>query len=386
MKKYNGLKVFPFIVSLLAASTSIQAAEESGEPIRIGAVLAVTGPASFLGDPALKTLQMAVERWNEEGGIEGRPVELTHYDSGGSASDARTYANRLLSRDQVDVIIGGSTTGTSMAILPQVERFQVPFIALGSGVGIIEPVRKWTFKVPHTDRMVAERVLRHMQANGAERIALMSATSGFGQSGRDEMRLKAEELGMDIVIEETFADDDSDVTAQLTRIRSQDDVDALMIFGAGRGPAIVARNADQIGLNLPIYQSHGAASEEFIRLAGDAAEEVYVASAAILVADQLADDDPQKDVLTEFERLYRERWDESASAFGGNAWDATMLLEEAVQEAGTQSDSLRDAIERISGLVATNGTFNMSPEDHNGISFDSLKILQVREQSFQLVE
>ena len=134
------------------------------EPIRIGAFLSVTGPAAFLGDPEQKTLEMVVERINAEGGVLGRKLQLVAYDDGGDAEKARTFAKRLLEQDRVDVIIGGSTTGTTMAVVPLVEEAQTPFVSLAGAVGIVEPARKWVFKTPHTDRMACEKIFVDMQA------------------------------------------------------------------------------------------------------------------------------------------------------------------------------------------------------------------------------
>ena len=134
------------------------------EPLRIGAFLSVTGPAAFLGDPEQKTLEMAVDRINASGGVAGRKLVLVVYDDAGDAEKARTFAKRLLEQDKVDVIVGGSTTGTTMAAIPLAEQSGTPFVSLAGAVGIVEPVKKWVFKTPHTDRMACEKIFADMQS------------------------------------------------------------------------------------------------------------------------------------------------------------------------------------------------------------------------------
>jgi branched-chain amino acid transport system substrate-binding protein len=157
--------ILPPLAVALAASFAVAPATAQ-EPIRIGSFLAVTGPASFLGDPELKTLQMLVEQVNAGGGVLGRKVELVHYDSAGDAEKARTFAKRLIEQDKVDVIVGGSTTGETMAAVPLAEQAGMPFVSLAGAVVIVEPVKKWVFKTPHTDRMACDKVFVDMKARG----------------------------------------------------------------------------------------------------------------------------------------------------------------------------------------------------------------------------
>jgi branched-chain amino acid transport system substrate-binding protein len=149
------------------------------EPIRIGAFLSVTGPAAFLGDPEQKTLELYVEKLNAAGGVLGRKLQLVAYDDGGDAEKARTFAKRLIEQDRVDLIVGGTTTGTTMAAVPLVEGAQMPFVSLAGAVVIVEPVKRWVFKTPHTDRMACEKIYLDMRARGIERIALISGPGGF---------------------------------------------------------------------------------------------------------------------------------------------------------------------------------------------------------------
>ncbi|MGE5738468.1 MAG: ABC transporter substrate-binding protein, partial [Betaproteobacteria bacterium] len=219
---------------LLATATAV-----AQEPIRIGTFLSVTGPAAFLGDPEQKTLEMYVERINAAGGIGGRKLQLTVYDDAGDAEKARTFAKRLIEQDKVDVIVGGSTTGTTMAAVPLVEQAQTPFISLAGAVVIVEPAKKWVFKTPHTDRMACEKVFTDMQARKLTKLALISGTGGFDKSMRGECLKVAPKYGVEVVADESYGAADTDMTAQLTKIRGTPGVQAVLNAGFGQGPAIV---------------------------------------------------------------------------------------------------------------------------------------------------
>ncbi len=369
--------------ALTAAGSSALAAE----PIRIGSVLSVTGPAAFLGEPELKTLQIYVDKTNAEGGLLGRPIELVTYDDGSEAARANSFTKRLIEEDKVDVILGGTTTGATMAMYPLVERAEIPFISLAGGVVIVEPVKKWMFKVAHNDRMAAQRVFADAKKRGITKIALLSETSGFGQSGRKETLAEAPKAGIEIVADETYGPKDTDVTAQLAKIRAIDGVQAILVFGLGEGPAIVTKNIAQLGIKQPVYQTHGVASEEFIRLSGAAAEGVRLPAAAILVPDQLADSDPQKAILKAYVELYKAKTGSDVSTFGGHARDAFVIWKEAVERAGTVDKAkVRDEIEKTKGYVGTGGLVTMSPEDHLGLSATAFRMIEIRDGKWKLVE
>jgi branched-chain amino acid transport system substrate-binding protein len=351
----------------------------AAEPIRIGSVLSVTGPAAFLGDPELKTLQLYVEEINKKGGVLGRPLELVHYDDGSDAAKANSFGKRLIEDDKVDILIGGTTTGSTMSIVPLVEKAGSPFISLAGAVVVIEPVKKWVFKTPHTDRMAAEKVFEDMKKRGISKIALLSETSGFGASGKKETEGAAARFGITLVANETFGPKDTDVGPQLTKIKNTPEVQAVFVFGLGQGPAIVTKNYQQLGITLPHYQSHGVASDEYLKIAGSAAEGVRLPSPAQLIPEKLAANDPQKPVVTAYEKAYKERYKQEVSTFGGYAYDALMMAVDAMKRAGgTDKAKVRDAIESTKAFVATSGTFNMSPTDHMGLDLSSFRMLQVK--------
>ena len=373
------------LIALAAAAAAARALALAGEPIRIGSFLAVTGPASFLGDPELKTLEMLVDRVNAEGGVLGRKLQLVSYDSAGDAEKARTFVKRLIEQDKVDVIVGGSSTGETMAAVPLADAAGVPFVSLAGAVVIVEPVKKWVFKTPHTDRMACEKVFVDMKARGFTKAALISGSGGFDKSMRAECLKVAAKHGLTIVADETYGAADTDMTAQLTKIKGSG-AQAVLNAGFGQGPAIVTRNHKQVGLGLPLYQSHGVASKEYVKLAGDAAEGVRLPAAALLVSDLLAPGDPQKPVVSAYRSAYETRYKTEVSTFGGHAYDGLMLALNAMKAAGsTDKAKVRDALEATKGYVGTGGIVNMSATDHMGLDLSAFRMLEVKNGNWSLV-
>ncbi len=371
----------------LAGSMLMFGAAQAAPPIKIGTFLSVTGPASFLGDPELKTLQMYIEQINAAGGVTGRQIELVHYDVQHLADKARTAVKRLLNDDKVDIIVGGSTTGTTMAVVPLVERAGVPFISLAGAVVIVEPVKKWVFKTPHTDRMAAAKVFEDMKKRGITRIGLISGTGGFGKSGRKQSKAVSGSYGISVVADETYGPKDTDMTAQLTKIKNTAGVQAVLNFGFGQGPAIVTKNYRQLGIDVPLYQSHGVASKKYIELAGGAADGVRLPAAALLVADKLPASDPQKQIVTAYRRGFEKRWGQSVSTFGGHAFDGLMLAVAAIEKAGgTNRAKVRAALEQTRGYIGTGGVVNMSAKDHLGLDLSAFKMLEINNGDWTLAE
>ena len=359
----------------------------AADPIKIGSILSVTGPAAFLGDPELKTLQMYVEDINKKGGVLGRQLQLVHYDDGSDASKANGFTKRLIEDDNVDILVGGTTTGSTMSMAPLVEKAGIPFISLAGAVVIVEPVKKFIFKTPHTDRMAAEKVFEDMKKRNISKVALFAETSGFGQSGKKETEAVASKFGITLVASETYGPKDTDMSPQLTKIKNTAGVQAVFIFGLGQGPAIATKNYKQLGITLPLYHAHGVASDEFIKLAGPSAEGARLPAAALLVADKLPASDPQKAVAVAYTKAFTEKWKTDVSTFGGHAYDGLMLAVDAIKRAGgTDKAKVRDAIEATKGYVGTGGVVNMSATDHMGLDLSSFRMLEVKNGDWSIAQ
>jgi branched-chain amino acid transport system substrate-binding protein len=372
--------------ALIALLLAIGAGEARAQ-VRLGAVLSVTGPASFLGDPEKKTLEMYVDDINAKGGVNGQKLQLVVYDDGADANAARTFATRLVEEDKVVAMVGGTTTGATLAMIPVFEEAQIPLISLAGAIQIVEPVRKWVFKTPHTDKMACQKIFADLKQRNLTTIALISGTDAFGKSMRDQCVAVAPQAGISIAHEESYGPRDSDMTPQLTNIKGKPGVQAVVNPGFGQGPAIVTRNYRQLGITLPLYQSHGVASKQFIDLAGPAADGVRLPAAALLVAEKLPGNDPQKPVVVSYTDNYQQKTGQPVSTFGGHAYDGLMVFVEAAKRAGSfEQAKVRDEIEKTKNFIGTGGIVNMSPNDHLGLDLSAFRMLEIKGGDWTLVQ
>lgn len=368
------------IVTLLVAAAAFAA-----EPLRIGALFSVTGPASFLGEPEKNTLEMLVKQANARGGVSGRKLELVVYDTQGDVTKSVQLANKLIKNDRVSIIVGPSTTGESMAVIPLAEKEKIPLISCAAGIKITEPVKKWVFKTPANDHVAVEKILIHAARSKQKNIAIITVSDGFGSSGREQLKVMAGKKGFRIVADEVYGPKDTDMTAQLTKIKASRP-DAIICWGTNPGPAIIARNVKQLGIKTPLYMSHGVASKKFIQLAGaDAAEGIILPAGKLTVFDKLTKNDPQAKLLRDYDQAYRKEFGVEASTFGGYAYDAFLLIANALKKGGTPAQ-VRDGLEQSRRVVSISGIFNMSPADHNGLDLSAFEMIRVTKGDWELVK
>lgn len=370
------------VLLVLGAAAGVQAAP----PIRIGGLFAVTGPASFLGEPERNTLQMMAKQINARGGIKGSPIELFIYDTMGDATKAVQLATKLIKNDRVVAIIGPSTTGESLAVIPVVEREKIPLVSCAAGIKITDPAKRWVFKTPANDHVAAEKIFNYTLKRKQRSIALLTVSDSFGSSGREQLKAMAAKKGISIVADEVFSPKDTDMTPQLTKIRAAKP-SAIVCWGTNPGPAVVTRNVKQLGITIPLYQSHGVASKKYIELAGaDAAEGVTLPAGKLAVYDILPKNDPQSKVLREYDRLYRQSFGVEASTFGGYAYDGLMLVVEAAKKFGTSPEGIRNGLEQTRRFVGISGVFTLSPTDHNGLDLSAFEMVRVTKGDWALAK
>lgn len=346
------------------------------DTIKIGAIVAATGPASFLGDPELKTLQHYIKIINKNGGVNGSKVELIHYDTAANPKKAVTFTKRLINQDKVVAIIGPSTTGETMAIIPFVNKAKIPLLSMAGGISIVKPTKKYVFKIVATDRMACQRIMQDLQKRELKNLALISGSGGFGKSMRKQCKDVASDYGIKIVADETYGSKDADMTSQLLKIKNTKNVDAVLNPGFGQGPAIVTKNFKQLNIKKPLYQSHGVASKKFIEIAGAAAEGVRLVAPPVVVAHKLSDSSPIKEVAVAYKNEYEKAYGTQVSSFGGHAYDALYAILESIKQTGsTNPKKIRDGIENLKGFVGVDGVVNMSEKDHLGLDTKSGMIL-----------
>lgn len=381
-KKISGISICIVLSLFLVSAISISFAGNAvaKEPYKIGAIFSVTGRASFLGEPEKKTAEMITDSINAAGGINGHPLELIVYDDEGDATKCNIAMKKLISHDNVPVIIGPSTSGTSLAIVNVAKKAEVPLISCAASKKIVLPAAKrhWVFKVAGSDIHVSQRIFAHMKGKGINKVAIMTGTTGFGASGREELLSFAAKYGIEIVADEKYGPKDTDLTAQLTKIKGTD-AQAIVNWSIGPTQILAVKNWRALGMdNIPLYQSHGFGSRKNIELCGKDAEGVLCPLARVNIGPLLADDHIQKKVITRYTKAYEKKYNESISSFGGHAWDSLQIAVKALKAVGPDRAKIRDFIENLTGYVGQHGVFNFSAADHNGLSKDDLEMVVVK--------
>jgi len=379
MKIARLLVLAVFLIIALTAAPALAA-----DTIKVGAILGVTGPASFLGAPEAKTLEMLVEDINKKGGVKGKKIELIIKDSGANPEKAISFAKQLIEEEKVFAIIGPSTSGETMKIKSIAEEGKTILLSCAAAEIIVNPVAKYVFKTPQKDSYAVLKIFEQMKKMGISKIGVLSSNTGFGKAGKEQIEKLAPEHGLTILVNEVYDKAASDLTAEVTKLKAGN-VQALINWSIEPAQSIVIKNAKQIGLDVPIFQSHGFGNIQYVQAAGPAAEGVIFPAGRLLVAETLPKNNPQKAVLAKYKKDYEAKYKEDVSTFGGHAYDAFMILVKAVEKAGTDKEKVRDAIETMKGFVGTGGTFNFSPEDHNGLAMDSFEMLTVKDGKFAVL-
>jgi branched-chain amino acid transport system substrate-binding protein len=374
---------------MVMALTMCQKKAAEVEEYKIGAVFSVTGRASFLGDPEKKTAEMIVEKVNQAGGVSGKPIKLIVYDDEGDATKCNLHVKKLIEQDKVITVIGPSLSGLSLAVIPVFEQSQTPLISCAASYKIVHNAEtgkpySWVFKTPQSDSMAVEAIYTRLQAKGINKIAIMSVTSGFGASGRQELIRLAPQYGITILADEKYDPKDTDMTAQLTKIKGLEP-QVIVNWSIGPTQVTVLRNWRDLGMEaIPFYQSHGFGSRKNIQLAAGAAEGVFCPLGACNIADLLPESHPQKAVTVQYAKDYQAKYNEPLSSFGGHAWDAMGLMIDALKAVGADKAKIRDYLETKKNFVGQHGVFNFSSDDHNGLTKEAFQMVVVKDGDWAL--
>lgn len=366
------------LTAVMAAAPQTAKAEN----IKVGAILAVTGPASFLGGPEARTLEMLVENINAKGGVKGNKIDLLIMDSGASPEKAVSFAKQLIEEEKVLAILGPSTSGETMGIKNIAEEGKTIMLSCAAAEVIVNPVAKYVFKTPQKDSQAITKIFMEMNKMGIAKIAVVSSNDGFGKAGKGQLESLAPNFGISILENEVYDKADTDMSAMVAKLMSNKDVQAVVNWSIVPAQSIVAKNMRQAGWAVPLFQSHGFGNIKYVEAAGAAAEGIIFPAGRLLVSDVLAADHPQKAVLVKYKNDYESKFKEDVSTFGGHAYDALMILVKAVEQVGTDKEKVRDAIEKLQGFVGTGGVFNFSAEDHNGLDLDAFAMLTVKNGKF----
>jgi branched-chain amino acid transport system substrate-binding protein len=380
---FTCIVIFSVITALMFTGCEEQ---EKKEPIKVGAVLAVTGPASFLGAPEEKTLTMLAEEINKAGGIKGQKIEIIVKDSQANPENAISFTKQLIEEEKVIAIIGPSTSGESMAIKDLCQENSTILLSCAAAETIVEPVAPFVFKTPQKDSYAAVKIYQTMQKMGIKKIGVVVSNAGFGLGGKAQLEKYAPEHGIEIAIAEVYDKNSTDLTAVLTKLKDKG-VEAVVNWSIVPAQSIIPKNMRQLGMTIPLFQSHGFGNIKYTEAAGEAAEGIIFPCGRLLVADVLPSNHPQKAVLSKYKNDYESKYKEDASTFGGHACDSFMILVEAIKKAGADDvEKIRSTIENMKGFVGTGGIFNFSPTDHNGLALDSFEMLIVKNGKFVVYE
>lgn len=358
--------------------------DQSG-PIKIGAVLDITGAGATLGVPERKTLEMLAKQVTDAGGIDGRKVELIIEDNQSTEDGAAKAMNKLVSQDKVDIVLGASRTGPSLAMRPIAESAKLPMISLAANAKIVDG-SQWVFKTAQNDRVVLENIVDQAVSKGWKTISLIRDASGFGEGVEEMLSELGAPHGLKVVRTEKFAPDATDFTAQMVNIRTAK-ADANLIWGIPPAAGLAQKAYRQLGVAGAVIQSHGIGNQAFLDAAGPSADGLIAPLGRLLVADQLAAEDPQKKVIEKFVADYKAAYPgESPSTFAGHAYDGFQLAVTALGEVGTDKQKLRDHLEGVKGFAGVSGVFTMSADDHSGLDKKALAIVTVEKGAWKLVD
>jgi branched-chain amino acid transport system substrate-binding protein len=380
------------VVAVLALVAAGCAESESGGgaggggtasgPIKVGAVLDITGAGASLGVPERKTLEMLAK---SVGDVGGRKVELVVEDDQSTEDGAAKAINKLLTQDKVDIVLGASRTGPSLAMRPVAESAKIPMISLAANKKIVDGAR-YVFKSAQNDSVVIENIIALAKQRGWKKLALARDASGFGEGVQETIDAQGKADGITVVATEKFAPDATDFTAQMVNIRNAR-ADANIIWGIPPAAALAQKAYKQLGIAAPVIQSHGIGNSVFLQTAGSSADGLIAPLGRLVVADQLPESDPQKKVITDFVAQYKAAYPgEAPSTFAGHAYDAWTLAMEAFKAVGTDKEKVRDWLEGAKDVVGISGVFTMSPQDHSGLTRDALVLTTVKNEQFTLLD
>ncbi len=355
---------------------------DAGGEIKVGVVLDITGAGASLGVPERQTVEMLAEQVNAAGGITGRKLKLFIEDNQSTEDGAAKATSKLLNTEKVDILLGASRTGPSLAMRPLAEKAEKPMISFAANAKIVDG-SKWVFKTAQNDRVVLEKMVDDMKAKGITKVAVARDASGFGEGIPEMLTEIGKSAGITVTTVQKFAPDATDFTSQMLGLRDSAP-QAVLIWGIPPAAGLAQKAYKQLALNVPVYQSHGIGNQAFLDTAGDTANGLLAPMGRMLVANQLKDDDPQKAVVTKFIADFKAKYNASPSTFAGHAYDGFMIAVEALKKAGTDANKLRDAIEATSKWPGISGVFTMTPTDHSGLTKDALMIVTVDNKAWKV--
>ena len=375
-----------FLIALIVTAFAASAAFAQ---VKIGLMVSSTGPTSAIGIPQKNTGDLLPRR------IGNLTVEYVQLDDGGDTTRAVQNAKKLLQENNIDALIGPSTTPNALAILDLVAEAKVPMMATVGTSSVVEPLdakRRWVYKTTQNDDLIAAALIRHMSRSGVKTVGFIGFNDPYGENWLKVFGGLAEKAGLKLAAVERYNRTDQSVTGQALKVISSKP-DAVLVAGVG-GPGVLPQTTlrDQ-GYKGTIYQTHGVATDDFIRLGREKVEGTILAAGPMLVIDEVPASNPIRKVALDYINAYEKQFGQKPATFGANTWDAGLILERAIPVAaksakpGTEAFrvALRDAIEQEREVVGCQGVFNMSPTNHNGMDERARVLVTVKDGKFRLL-
>lgn len=370
-------------LGLAAVATLAQA------DINVGVLVSATGPAASLGIPEKNTFALMPTN------IAGQKINYIILDDASDTTKAVTNTKKLISEDKVDAILGSTITPNSLAMIDVVAEAETPMISMAASARIIDPMdakRRWVFKTPQNDAQMAVAIIGHMSKAGLKTAGFIGFSDAYGEGWWNEFSKSAEARGIKVVANERYNRTDTSVTGQVLKLMSANP-DAVLIAGSGTPAALPQAALKERGYKGHIYQTHGVANNDFLRVGGKNVEGTILPAGPVLVADQLPDSNPLKKSSLTYVQKYEAAYGAgSVSTFGAHAWDAGLLLANAIPAALKKASpgskefraALRDALETTKELAGAHGVFNMSPQDHLGFDQRARVMVQIKDGKWKL--
>ncbi|QRR08667.1 ABC transporter substrate-binding protein [Burkholderia sp. MS455] len=382
------MKMNRWMEAVLAVGLVCAAATASAQ-VKIGVTLSATGPAASLGIPEKNTIALLPKE------IAGKSVQYIVLDDASDTSRAVQNVRKLIDEDHVDAIIGSSVTPNSLAMLDPVSQGKTPTISLAASAQIIAPMdakRAWMFKVPQNDQLMADAIAGYMAKHSVKTVGFIGFADAYGDSWYKTFSAAAEKNGLKIVSNERFNRTDASVMGQVLKLMGSNP-DAMLIAGSGTPAALPAKTLKERGYKGKVYQTHGVANNDFLRVCGKDCEGEILPAGPVLVTDQLPDSNPVKKAALGYKAAYEKAYGAgSLATFGGHAWDAGLLLQRAIPEAlkkgqpGSEAfrEALRASLESVKDLPVSHGVINMTSTDHNGFDTRARVMVQIVDGKWKL--
>ncbi len=374
-----------FVTKLIATAAAVACTGAVlAQDIKVGVTLSATGPAASLGIPERNTFPLLPQT------IAGRKVQYIVLDDASDTTTAVRNSRKLITEDKVDVLVGSTITPNSLAMIDVAAESETPMVSMAASSRIVDPVdakRRWVFKTPQNDQQMALVIIGHMLSQGVKSVGFIGFADAYGEGWWNEFSKIAETRGLKVVANERYQRSDTSVTGQVLKLIAARP-DSVLIAGAGTPAALPQKTLKERGYAGKIYQTHGVANNDFLRVCGKDCEGTFLPAGPVLVADQLPNDHPVKKSALAYVTAYEAAQGKgSVSTFGAHAWDVGALLQAAVPVAlkkgqpGTKEfrAALRDALEGLKNVAGAHGIFNMTPNDHLGLDQRAAVMIQIRD-------